>query len=581
MPQSPMLLIAGRGLAGASATIHYPGIRVARVQSQPAGHYLFVWLQLSPNVKPGTAKLHIGGANGSATTIDFPLLARTGHKPAGLSRDDLIYLIMPDRFADGDTANDNPPEAPGQTDRSQSRKWHGGDIKGVTSHLAYLKQLGVTAVWLTPWWKQATSTSDYHGYGAVDFYAVDPHLGTVSELQQLAAEAHRQGIKIIIDYVANHTGPLHPWVQDPPTASWLHGTVEKHLEPKYDFWPLVDPHAPPSASRNVLEGWFANTLPDLNPDDPLLATYLLQNAEWWMESSAADGFRLDTFPYSSRRFWSGWHKGIFAAYPNASTIGEVWNFDPIITSFFQGGRTQYDGIDTGVSTLFDFPFFNTIREVVLRGGSAKKFAELFQCDALYPNPNALVTFIGNHDTKRFMGETGATPAKMKAAFSLLMTVRGIPQIYAGDEIGMEGGDDPDNRRDFPGGFAGDAHNAFTNAGRTPQQQEIFAHLELLSNLRREHPALRGGKQWDLAAEDKYFAFVRESGQDVLLVLFNNSEDYEQINLKLDDTPLENIGKVTPILNAGAAKLEGKTLQIKAMPNAVLIFQVTLPAAEVK
>ncbi len=567
-----MLLISGCGLADAHATVRYPGVQIDRVQAQPAGHYLFVWLKLSPNVKPGTAKLHIGGTNGSAT-IDFPLLSRTGHKPAGLSQNDLIYLIMPDRFSDGNTANDNPPETPGETDRSQPRKWHGGNIRGVTGQLAYLKQLGVTAVWLTPLWKQATSTSDYHGYGTVDFYALDPHMGTMSELQQLAAEAHRQGIKIIIDYVANHTGPLHPWVQDPPTATWLHGTPQKHLEPKYDFSPLVDPHATPRASRNLLEGWFANTLPDLNPDDPLLAAYLLQNAEWWMESSGADGFRLDTFPYSSRRFWSGWHKGIFTAYPNTSTIGEVWNFDPVITSFFQGGRTQYDGIDTGVSTLFDFPFFNTVREVVLRGGSAQKLAELFQHDALYPNSNVLVTFIGNHDTKRFMGEPGASPEKLKAALSLLMTVRGIPQIYAGDEIGMPGGDDPDNRRDFPGGFNGDTHNAFASEGRTPQEQDIFAHLETLSKLRRQHPALRGGEQWDLAAGDKYFAFIREHGEDALLVLFNNSDNPEQITIELAGTPLENIGKLTPILNAGTANLKGKTIEIKAMPNTVLIFQV--------
>ena len=231
-------------------------------------------------------------------------------------------------------------------------------------------------------------------------------------------------------------------------------------------------------------------------------------------------------------------------------------------------------IDSGATSVFDFRLSNVIRDVVLRRGSARQLSELFQRDALYPNPYALVTFIiGNHDTKHFMGEPDVTPERLKVALSLLMTVRGIPEIYAGDEIGMPGGDDPDNRQDFRGGFAGDLHNAFTSAGRTPQEQDILHHFKKLSDLGREHPALRGGRQWDLAAGDRYLVFVRENGNDVLLVLFNNSLDKREVDLKLADTPLENIQTILPILGAGTPILQNKVLKIQAMPNTVLIFQV--------
>lgn len=570
--QSPMLLISGSGLADATVRVSYPGVRIERVETQPLGHYLFVWLKLAPNVKPGTVKLTVTGASG-ASTLDFPLLARGNSRPAAITEDDVIYLIMPDRFANGNVANDHPPESPGQTDRAQERKWHGGDIKGITDHLAYLKDLGVTAIWLTPWMKQATTTSDYHGYGIVDFYAVEPHLGTMSELQQMSAEAHRLGLKVIIDYVVNHTGPQHPWAQDPPTPTWLHGSPQKHPPFDYDFAQLIDPHAVPRQYRPVLEGWFADTLPDLNPDDPHVENYLRDNTIWWMETAGLDGIRLDTFPYSSRKFWLQWHGDLRKVYPTLWTLGEVSNGDPWITSYFAGGRAQTDGIDTGVSTVFDFPLTYTIRDVTLHEGDATRIVGVLQHDSLYPKPDGLVTMISNHDMRRYMGEQGATVEKLKAAVALIATLRGIPQLYTGDEIAMPGGDDPDNRRDFPGGFPADARNAFKREGRTAVEQDVFAHTQAMLGLRREHPALRSGSLHHIEVAKDHYAFVRENGNDRVLVVFNSTGREEQLSLNLSESPMENARSLEPLYSAEPAQVLGQRANLLIKPMSVAVYQV--------
>ncbi len=576
LPPSPMLLLTGANLAGAQVTTSYAGVRIDRVQVQPGGRYLFVWLDVSATARPGTAALKVQ-TDAGATVVDFPLATRDKNSRdfQGLSPSDVIYLIMPDRFDDGDTTNNEPAPDLKTYDRTQPKAWHGGDLQGIDERLPYLRDLGVTALWLTPFWKNDWRAEDhsYHGYHVMDFYAVDEHLGTIADLQRLVRHVHRQGMKFTLDYVVNHIGPHHPWASDPPVSTWLHGTAGNHLSPAYDFAPLVDPHAVPRQQRPVLEGWFADRLPDLNPDDPLLAQYLLQNVEWWLEMTGADAVRLDTLPYSTRSFWSGWHEGLFRVFPKLMTIGEVWNGDPFITSFFAGGRKEFDGIDSRVSTVFDFPMWYVLRDVLLRGAPVNRIPEVLEHDALYPHPDTLVTFIGNHDTARFMGEEGASIAKLKAAFALLLTLRGIPQIYSGDEIGMDGGGDPDNRRDFPGGFPGDSQNAFAVSGRTADQQNIRVYVQALLRLRREHPALCGGRLWHIGLGDNYYAFLRESGNDRLLVVFNSSAAPNNIVLSLDDTPLANVRSVKPVLAAAPAALQGQSLQIQGAPVSVAIYEI--------
>src|ERR1017187_2089455 len=338
------LLLTGENLSGARVESPAKAVTVRGAETSANGHYLFVHLRLRSHLRPGTIPLRLITSAGS-TTVPLPLLARADSRGRfeGFSRDDVIYLIMPDRFSDGDPTNDQPAGSIGVYDRSQPKAYHGGDLRGVREHLGYLHDLGVTALWLTPVWKN--TDSDYHGYHVVDFYALDDHMGSMQEYQALVAGAHRLGMKVLIDYVVNHTGPHHPWANDPPTPTWLHGTPAHHLEPSYSFAGLVDPHASPRESLATLNGWFAGKLPDLNPDDPELATYLVQNAMWWTETAQLDGFRLDTFPYSSRQFWSGWHERLRQVYPRINDIGEVYDHDPAVTSFFEGGRKQFDGID--------------------------------------------------------------------------------------------------------------------------------------------------------------------------------------------------------------------------------------------
>jgi len=565
------LLLTGENLSGAHVVNVSKGVAILRTDASPNGHYLFVHLKLSAS-RAATAQLKLDTASGS-TTVSLPLLTRADSRGRfeGFSRDDVIYLIMPDRFVDGDPSNDQPAGSTGVYDRTQAKAYHGGDLRGIREHLGYLHDLGVTTLWLTPVWKN--TDSDYHGYHVVDFYALDDHMGAMQEYQTLVAHAHQLGMKVLIDYVANHTGPHHPWADDPPTATWLHGTPAHHLEPAYTFSGLVDPHASPREYLPTLEGWFASKLPDLNPDDPALALYLAQNAMWWTETAQLDGFRIDTFPYSSRQFWSGWHERLRQVYPRINGIGEVSDGDSTITSFFEGGRKQFDGIDSGLATVFDFPLCYALRDVVIKGAPMGKIVDVLRHDQLYPHPETLVTFIGNHDQRRFVSEEGSNPAKLKAAFSLLLTLRGIPQIYSGDEIAMLGGDDPDNRHDFPGGFPGDPRTAFTASGRTAEQQDVFAHVQSLLALRQAHAALRTGKQWHIGWDDNYYAFLRELPEEKLLIVYNNASQVLELYIPVENTPLATAHQLQAVFGNSSAALVAGKVHVSLPAQTLAVFSV--------
>ena len=434
-----MVLLSGKNLQATHAQCNLPEVDVSRTQSSVNGDYLFVWLKFSPQLKSGTAVCRITTAKGE-TSFEFPIAARKQilGRNQGLSADDVIYLIMPDRFADGDPSNDEPAEFPGSHDRSKPRAYHGGDLRGIEKHLPYLKDLGVTTLWLTPIVKNGAAAG-YHGYGAVDLYAVDPHLGALRDYQELVEAAHKQHMKVLFDVVPNHVGPLNPWVKDPPMADWFHGTAEQHLSTfspwKGDFYGqpgkkektsdlfevLVDPHSPPQMRKNLTDGWFFGVLPDMNTENPVVVEYLIQNSIWWAETSGLDGYRIDTFPYVPRAFWGQWHQELRRIYPRLSTIGEVFHPDPTVTSFFVGGRKEWDGIDTQLTTVFDYPLYFALRDVLLNGAPAGRMTNVLRQDSLYPHPDFLVPFFGNHDTARFAGAAGATPDKLKLAFALTLT----------------------------------------------------------------------------------------------------------------------------------------------------------------
>jgi glycosidase len=592
-----MLLISGHDLQANEVACNLPTVTVTHTQSAAGGSYLFVWLKIATDTRSGTAVCRITTSTGK-TSFELPLAPRgpTAGKFRGLSQADVIYLIMPDRFANGDPTNDQPADAPASYDRAKPRAYHGGDLRGIREHLPYLKELGVTTLWLTPVLKNG-APQDYHGYGAVDLYAVDPHLGTMSDYQQLVAAAHQQEMKILFDAVVNHVGPNHPWVKNPPLPDWFHGTPAQHtdsatpLDPSFyaksnhqpstndSFEALVDPHAPAHFSKTLTQGWFVNILPDLNTENPPVSQYLLQNSIWWAETTGLDGFRLDTFPYVPRTFWAAWHLALRRLYPNLTTIGEVFHLDPSVASFFMGGQKRYDGIDSGVTTLFDFPLYFTLRDVLLRGAPAGKIPEILRHDSLYNRPDSLVTFFGNHDVARLAGASTSAAGRtedellrtLELAYGLTLTLRGIPQLYYGDEIGMPGGADPDNRHDFPGGWTADPKNAFTTDGRTPQQQEIFSYVQKLLRLRREHPVLAQGRLWHLASDDSSYIFERDSDEEKVIVAFNNSKESRQLKISLKDTPVQGAAGLNILIGEARGRIADSQLELTMPPQSLTIF----------
>jgi len=589
-----MLLLSGHNLQATEVGCNLPTLRVSRTQSAAAGTYLFVWLKIGADTRSGTAICRITTPTGGVS-FEFPLGARTSTsgKFQGLAQSDVLYLIMPDRFANGDPTNDQPIDALEPFDRARPHAYHGGDLRGIRDHLLYFEELGVTTLWLTPVLKNGAA-QDYHGYGAVDLYAVDPHLGNLSDYRDLVSAAHTQGLKILFDAVMNHVGPTHPWVKNPPMPDWFHGTPAQHLnsarpldESFYGksshrpadqkpadhdpFETLVDPHAPPRFSKNLTDGWFANILPDLNTENPVVAQYLLQNSIWWTETSGLDGFRLDTFPYVPRKFWAAWHTGLRRIYPNLATIGEVFHPDPSVTSFFAGGQKRFDNIDTAVTTLFDYPLYFTLRDVLLNGAPAGRIADVLRHDSLYPRSESLITFFGNHDVTRFASAEGSSLIKQELAFGLILTLRGIPQFYYGDEIGMPGGNDPDNRHDFPGGWREDPKNAFMPEGRTADQQKLFSYLQSVLRVRQEHPVLTRGRLWHLASDDSSYIFERDSDEEKVVVAFNNSKTTRDMKVPLKDTPAQSAAGVKTLLGDAHAKFIDGDLQLTMPPQSLSIF----------
>ncbi|HET7108081.1 MAG TPA: alpha-amylase family glycosyl hydrolase [Candidatus Acidoferrum sp.] len=584
-----MLLLSGKNLRATRVSCNLRDVVVSRTQSSGDGSYLFVWLKLGPDLRTGTAVCRITTAHGE-TTFELPIAARQQilGRNQGITLDDVIYLIMPDRFANGDPLNDEPAEFPGSHDRSKPRAWHGGDLRGIEQHLDYLKDLGVTTLWLTPVVKNG-GTQDYHGYGAVDLYAVDPHLGTLADYQKLILAAHKQHMKVLFDVVPNHVGPRHPWAANPPLPDWFHGTPANHLTAasplKGSFYglpekkeitndafeSLVDPHTPPQLRRSLTEGWFAGILPDMNTENPIVAEYLAQNSIWWAETTGLDGYRIDTFPYVSREFWRQWHTALRRIYPRLSTIGEVFHPDPTVASFYQGGRKGWDGIDTQLTAPFDYPLYFTLRDVLLKGAPAGKLANILREDSLYPHPEFLVPFFGNHDTTRLSEPPEGTPGRLKLAFGLVFTVRGIPEMYYGDEIGLPGGRDPDNRRDFPGGWTEDERNAFQKDGRTREQEELHEFVRGLLQVRSQHPALRRGKLWSLASDDTSYIFLRETDEERIVVAFHKGAGAREITVPFEDSPGHAATNATVLFGPGQAELAGRAMKLRVPGQSLTVF----------
>jgi glycosidase len=463
--------------------------------------------------------------------IESPLDRSTNFQ--GITNDDIIYLIMPDRFSNGDQSNDAPRDSPPDAnDRKNPRAYHGGDLRGIIKRIPYLKELGVTAIWLSPWYENwnGISTCDkpwcpntfYHGYGATDYYGVEDHFGDLATLRELVREAHASGIKVIQDQVANHVGSQHPWLTDPPLANWFHGTSANHLKNPFRGDLLLSPNAAIEERRPTLDGWFDDTLPDVNQEEPEVARYEIQNALWWIGTIGIDGIRQDTIQYMPRAFIRDLSVALHRQYPKMWMVGEVFDRDPAQTAFFIGGHRGWDGIDTELDSVFDFPLWQRSLDVFSNKKPVRALRDALKFDALYPNPARLTTMISNHDVPRTIGLEGMTIEGAMLHTAFLLSVRGIPQLYAGDEIALAGDGDPDNRRDFPGGFAGDTHNAFSRSDRTPAERRMFEWTRDWLRLRRDHSALRRGRTIDLFYDDDAYVFARRDENETIVIAINRA-----------------------------------------------------------
>ncbi|MGC8550513.1 MAG: alpha-amylase family glycosyl hydrolase [Acidobacteriaceae bacterium] len=575
---SPMLLLYGRNLRGARIDVHGKDVRVTRTHFSANGHYAFVWLQEPHGDRPQTLEVEVATGRGRIS-IPYEMEKRrsSSYGFQGFSPADTMYLIMTDRFADGDLKNDPHP-----SQLALPRGWHGGDFKGIEDHLNYLKQLGVTAIWITPAYDNEGSPQSYHGYSATNMYKPDPHFGTVRDYKNLIAAIHAHGMKFVLDTVPNHVGAGNPWAKDPPAPDWFHGTLAHHLVAQNNFAALVDPHADWAQQKATVDGWFANVLPDLNQENPLVREYLIQNAIWWIETGGVDGLRIDTFSYVGRAFWQQFNGELHELFPRLTSVGEIFNPDPTIVSYFAGG-VAHGGIDTRLWTPFDFPTYFALRLVLTHKKPMSYLEHTWRQDSLYPHPERLVPFFGNHDTVRFMSQPGVTVKDLKLAFGIVLTMRGTPEIYYGDELAMKGGADPDNRHDFPGGFPGDKQDAFTPAGRTLVQNEVHDWVQGLLHFRDSQPVFGDGGQQDIVHNATTLVYLRardmgrgctagETGR--VLVAVNDGDKAETLKIDPTDTALSGCSHFVSAAGTHVpAALRGGKVTMTLGPRQMAIYTV--------
>jgi neopullulanase len=551
------LLVRGTNLSGARVSSASQALSVSNVSVNEKGTYLFADVMIGPSTRPGEYPLSVETANGRAAIpfrIESPLDARTNFQ--GINNDDVIYLIMIDRFADGDTANNAPANSPPEAnDRNNPRGFHGGDLRGIINQLPYLKDLGVTALWLTPWYdnwnglnrcdKPWCPNTYYHGYHSIDYYAVEDRFGDLSTLRELVQKAHALGIKIIQDQVANHVGSQHAWINDPPLPNWFHGTLAQHQRNKFRNSVLLSPHSNQVEFRNVLDGWFSDDLPDMNQEEPEVARYEIQNALWWVGMTGIDGIRQDTIQYMPRFFIRDLSNALHREYPKLWMVGEVFERDAAHTAFFIGGHTGWDGVDTKLDSVFDFALWNASLLVFTNKTPVRSLPDQLKYDALYPDPSRVTVLANNHDTTRFLSLEGATTAGAMMHVAFILSVRGIPQIYYGEEIGMEGKDDPDNRRDFP-------VSAFNAAGRKPHEQKMFDWTRSWTRLRCEHQAIRSGSLIDLFYDDETYVFARRHASETVIIALNRQNTQKQVTLPAGSIGLKDGTTLKSVIGADAS-----------------------------
>ena len=601
------LMVYGKNIAAVQrVATDYPGVAVDSVVRLDSPNYLFVYLDLR-QAKPGTMTLQF-----DKQKVQYQLKQRemSGDKRIGFDNSDVLYMLMPDRFAQG--AGHNPQVKgmrPYKEDRSQPSLRHGGDLNGIREHLDYFKELGVTALWLTPVLENDSPDtpngySTYHGYATTDYYRVDPRFGTNADYRRLCDEAHQKGLKVVMDMIFNHSGFEHPWTSDLPSKDWLNtpewlteqqsgrdpmtgftansdGSEPKksaYLQTSYKLTPVMDPYSSEIDLKETVEGWFVPSMPDLNQRNPHLMRYLIQNSIWWIETVGIDGIRMDTYPYAYADAMAQWMKELDDEYPNFNTVGETWVTEPAYTAAWQKD-SKLSEHNSYLKTVMDFSFFDKLSQAKHEETDAwwqglNRLYNSFVYDYLYPNPKSVMAFIDNHDTDRFLGN-GRDSLMLKQALALLLTVQRIPQLYYGTEILMNGTKevtDGNVRKDFPGGFPGDTHNAFTREGRTRAEQSMFTWLSRLLHWRQGNETIIRGYQTQFIPYNGIYVITRRWHRNTVMTILNGTSKDAVLEVERYKEILNDGQDITRVKDIPTGRYYDLTKDLKLKPRQSLVLE---------
>lgn len=550
------IMLYGPGIGELEAKSSRKGVRVIRSVCPENKNYLFVDLEIGPKTKPGNIPIDLYRQGKPVKTFQYPVFSREPGSSAreGYTPRDVIYLITPDRFANGDPGNDDVAGMLETPNRSDKNGRHGGDLEGIRQHLDYIRQMGFTALWLNPVIENNMPQWSYHGYAITDFYKVDPRMGSNSSYKALCAEAKSKGIKMIMDMIHNHCGLHHWWMKDPPTHDWINYQDKPLLETNHQKTLHPDPYAAPEDLAILEDGWFVQTMPDLNVRQPFLANYLIQNSLWWIEYAGLAGIRMDTYLYPESHFMSDWTKRVMTEYPHFTITGEVWFHQPPFVAYWQRGKQNADGYVSYLPSLFDFPLNDAMIKALTTpdtwGSGWIYLYEMLAQDFQYPNPEQLVVFPDNHDMSRIYAQLGEDIARVKMAITYVLTIRGIPQIYYGTEILMNSPrqrDDGMVRADFPGGWSGDQVNGFTGAGLTTSQKEMMAFVKKLIQWRHDTPAIWQGRTEHFVPQNGVYVYFRYTDTQKIMVILNKNNQPTSLDFRRFASMLEGTQFGTEVL----------------------------------
>jgi glycosidase len=518
-------MVYGENLGDVSVSTSYPRNNVIKTHSVENKNYLFVDIEIPNDLPDGDYELIFHKGN-EIVRYNYPILNRelAPEDHNGFSNEDVIYLIFADRFCDGNPDNNTIGDSLDEFTSSDLDGRKGGDIEGIISKLDYLDDLGVTALWITPMLENNMWMS-YHGYAATDLYKIDPRFGSNELYKKLVDEAHKRGLKIILDHVSNHVGINHSWIKNLPFDDWFNGTSENHIPAIHDKMAFLDIHGDSTIVKSTTEGWFQNYMPDLNQRNPYLKKYLIQNTIWWIEYSGLDGIREDTYPYNDQKYLAEWAEAILTEYPNFHIVGEIWQGIPSIISGYQtNSPVRKLDFDSNLPAVTDFALADAIRAYLTGEKSIYQFYETLAQDFVYSNPDNLLVFMDNHDIERAMFLANGNVDKFKIALNLVLFTRGIPVIFYGSEIGVKGGKSHGElRKPFPGGFIENDRNGFIEEGRTQQENEIYNYLSELLNLRKNNPVLAKGKLKHIYSGDDVYVIIKTLGNEQILIILNTGE----------------------------------------------------------